>query len=238
MPLRTNLRLSTDEVVSSSYGRASSRRPSGPQKRVKVEPVRHRRVRTYLFVCGLAYRLEVALRWKLLEGGFKPEDLGEYQERLLEELGRGERPELQLGAQSRTWHPNVTERVREACFDSKRGLCWPRVDDRVTATDVSAKGLRSSGYNVGVLIHEIFKHRIDPGLLSVSLVPSLGSPSDPLALRVHHRPVTTPRLCGESHSRWSRAMRPDSKLRRLGHNRSMALEAGSAKSKSQWERKG
>lgn len=83
---------------------------------IEVEPVRHRRerrVRAYLFVCGLAYRLEMALRWKLLEGGVKPEDVAEYQERLLEELGRVERTEVRLGAQARTWYLNVTDRVKE-----------------------------------------------------------------------------------------------------------------------------
>lgn len=83
---------------------------------IEMEPVRHRRerrVRAYLFVCGLAYRLEMALRWKLLEGRVKPEEVAEYQERLLEELSRVERTEVRLGAQSRTWYLNVTERVKE-----------------------------------------------------------------------------------------------------------------------------
>ncbi len=41
---------------------------------IEVEPVQHRRerrVRAYLFVCGLSYRLEMALRRELLEGGVK-----------------------------------------------------------------------------------------------------------------------------------------------------------------------
>ena len=77
----------------------------------EVELVRHRRerrVRAYLFVCGLAYRLEMALRWLLLEGGIKEHDVAEYQERLLEELGRVERTEVRLGGQGRTWFLNVT----------------------------------------------------------------------------------------------------------------------------------
>jgi len=43
----------------------------------------------------------------------KPEEVAEYQERLLEELGRVERTEVRSGAQARTWYLNVTERVRE-----------------------------------------------------------------------------------------------------------------------------
>ena len=40
-------------------------------------------------------------------------DLAEYQERLLEELARVERVEVQLGAETRTWYLNVTDRVKE-----------------------------------------------------------------------------------------------------------------------------
>ena len=55
----------------------------------------------------------MALRWKLLEGGVKTGDVAEYQARLLEELGRVERTEVRLGAQSRTWYLNVTDRIKE-----------------------------------------------------------------------------------------------------------------------------
>ena len=55
----------------------------------------------------------MALRWKLLEGGVKPGDVAEFQARLLEELGRVERTEVRLGAQSRTWYLNVTDRIKE-----------------------------------------------------------------------------------------------------------------------------
>jgi transposase len=115
--LCTEARLSAAEVVEQYLGKDFVEKAFRTLKTgIEVEPVRHRRerrVRAYLFVCGLAYRLEMALRWKLLEGGVKPEDVAEYQERLLEELGRVERTEVQLGAQARTWYLNVTERVRE-----------------------------------------------------------------------------------------------------------------------------
>ena len=39
--------------------------------------------------------------------------MAEYQERLLEDLGRVERTEVQLGGQARTWYLNVTGRVKE-----------------------------------------------------------------------------------------------------------------------------
>ena len=82
---------------------------------VEVEPVRHRRerrVRAYLFVCLLAVRLEMALRRRLTEGGVK-EEVAEYQERLLTELSRVERTQVQLGGQLRQWYLNVTNHVRD-----------------------------------------------------------------------------------------------------------------------------
>jgi Transposase DDE domain len=114
--LCTDPRLSAQEVVEQYLGKDFVEKAFRTWKTgVEVEPVRHRRerrVRSYLFVCGLAYRLEMALRWKLIEGGVK-RDTMEYQERLLEELGRVERTEVRLGGQSRTWYLNVTDRVKE-----------------------------------------------------------------------------------------------------------------------------
>ncbi len=83
---------------------------------IEVELVRHRRerrVRAYLLVCGLAYRLEMAPRWLLLEGGIKEHDEAEYQERLLEELGRVGWTEVRLGGLRRTWYLNVTANVKD-----------------------------------------------------------------------------------------------------------------------------
>ncbi len=114
--LCTDPRLSAREVVEQYLGKDFVEKAFRTLKSgVEVEPVRHRRerrVRGYLFVCGLAYRLEMALRWKLIEGGVK-RDTMEYQERLLEELGRVERTEVRLGSQSRTWYLNVTDRVKD-----------------------------------------------------------------------------------------------------------------------------
>lgn len=111
--LCTGPRLSAREVVEEYLGKDFVEKAFRTWKSgIEVEPVRHRRVRAYLFVCSLAYRLEIELRWKLLEGGVKPEEVTEYQERLLEELERVVRPEVRLGAQARTWYLNVTGRIR------------------------------------------------------------------------------------------------------------------------------
>ena len=71
---------------------------------IERKPVWHRRerrVRACPSVCGVTYRLEMALRWKRLESRVKPEEMAEYPERLLEEIGRVERAEMRLGAQAR-----------------------------------------------------------------------------------------------------------------------------------------
>ena len=115
--LCTDLRLSAKEVVEQYLGKDYVEKAFRTWKTdLELEPVRHRRerrVKGYLFVCGLAYRLEMALRWALLEGGVTKGEVPEYQERLLEELSRVERTEVRLGSQSRTWYLNVTDRVKE-----------------------------------------------------------------------------------------------------------------------------
>jgi transposase len=80
-----------------------------------VEPVRHRlgqRVKAYIFVCMLAYRLVMALRWLLLEKGIT-EKTSEFMDRLLEELWEVERIEVRLGGQKKDWYLNVTEFVED-----------------------------------------------------------------------------------------------------------------------------
>lgn len=82
---------------------------------IEIEPVRHRlthRVRGYVFVCMLAYRLETALRRLLVEGGADV-NTAEYMERLLSELSEVRRVEVTLGGQSKTWYLNVTDFIRE-----------------------------------------------------------------------------------------------------------------------------
>jgi hypothetical protein len=82
---------------------------------VDVEPVRHRlgqRVKAYLFVCMLAYRLIMALRWLLLESGVT-EKTSEFMDRFLEELWEVERVEVKLGGQRKIWYLNVTEFIEK-----------------------------------------------------------------------------------------------------------------------------
>ncbi len=112
----TDEQMSAAEVVEAYLGKDFVEKVFRTLKTtLELEPVRHRRerrVRAYLWVCELAYRLEVALRQGLIEGGVR-KDLAEHQERLLEELARVERVEIQLGAETRTWYLNVTDRVKE-----------------------------------------------------------------------------------------------------------------------------
>ncbi|EQD74944.1 transposase [mine drainage metagenome] len=123
--LCTDPRLSAREVVEQYLGKDFVEKVFRTWKTgIEVEPVRHRRerrVRAYLFVCSLAYRLEMALRWKLLEGRVNPLDVAEYQEKLLEELGRVERAEVRLGGQARTWYLNGTGHVRDGLRRLKQG---------------------------------------------------------------------------------------------------------------------
>ena len=82
----------------------------------EVEPVRHRlehRVRAYLFVCMLAYRLISALLWKLKEASGK-EDSWESADMLLQGLGRVERVEVKFGNEIRTWYLNVTKAISDS----------------------------------------------------------------------------------------------------------------------------
>ena len=136
--LCTDPRLSAREVVEQYLGKDFVEKAFRTWKSgIEVEPVRHRRerrVRAYLFVCSLAYRLEMALRWKLLEGRVQLSDVAEYQERLLEDLSRVERTEVRLGAQSRTWYLNVTDHVK----DGLRRLKCPQLLDERPAPSVVA----------------------------------------------------------------------------------------------------
>ena len=81
----------------------------------EVEPVRHRlehRVRAYLFVCMLAYRLLSVLQWKLKEASGK-EDSWESADTLLQALARVERVELTFGNEIKTLYLNVTKAITD-----------------------------------------------------------------------------------------------------------------------------
>ena len=81
----------------------------------EVEPVRHRlerRVRAYLFVCMLAYRLLAVLQHRLGEISTR-EDRWERGDTLLGELARVERVQVRLGHQVKTWYLNVSGDSRD-----------------------------------------------------------------------------------------------------------------------------
>lgn len=81
----------------------------------EVEPVRHRleeRVRAYLFVCVLAYRLIAYLQHRLRETPDK-DDSWESAYSLLDELGRVERVQVKLGNRVKTWYLNLSDKTKE-----------------------------------------------------------------------------------------------------------------------------
>jgi transposase len=76
----------------------------------EMEPVRHRleqRVRVYIFVCVLAYRLLAYLQWRL-ENLSDHKDVWKEADAFLHDLERVERVEIRLGHQVRIWHLNLT----------------------------------------------------------------------------------------------------------------------------------
>jgi transposase len=85
----------------------------------EVEPVRHRldhRVKAYLFVCMLTYRLLSALPWKLKEASGKEDSWGSA-DTLLQALGRVERVEVTFGNEIKTLYLNVTKAITDSLKD-------------------------------------------------------------------------------------------------------------------------
>lgn len=79
----------------------------------EVEPVRHRlehRVKAYLFVCMLAYRLLAVLQWKLKEASGK-EGSWESADMFLRDLAMVQRVEVRFGNEVKTWYLNMTDSV-------------------------------------------------------------------------------------------------------------------------------
>lgn len=80
-----------------------------------IEPVRHRlepRVRAYMFVCVLAYRLLSALRARIVSS-LGEERAWERTFDLLRDLSRVERTELEFGNEVKTMYLNVPESAEE-----------------------------------------------------------------------------------------------------------------------------
>jgi transposase len=82
----------------------------------EMEPVRHRlenRVRAYLFVCVLAYRLLAALQHNLQLISDKDNSNWESANSFLVRLGRVERVNVRLGQQVKTWYLNITRKDQQ-----------------------------------------------------------------------------------------------------------------------------
>ena len=104
----------------------------------EVEPVRHRlevRVRAYLFVCLLAYRLLAYLQHKM--GSIsKKNDTWERADSLLDELGRVERMKVKLGHQVKTWYLNIPQKTDKTLKEIGMGDLFVET----TETDFSSVG--------------------------------------------------------------------------------------------------
>ena len=82
----------------------------------EVQPVRHRlenRVRAYLFVCMLAYRLLAVLQWRLKQASGR-EDSWESASELLQDLSRVERVEVRFGNEIKTLYLNLSEKTSKS----------------------------------------------------------------------------------------------------------------------------
>ena len=81
----------------------------------EIEPVRHRlenRVRAYMFVCVLAYRLLSVLHYKFEVMGGK-ENPWQQAFDILQELGRVERTEIGFGNEVKILYLNVTKSIKD-----------------------------------------------------------------------------------------------------------------------------
>jgi transposase len=82
----------------------------------EVQPVRHRlenRVRAYLFVCMLAYRLLAVLQWRLKQVSGR-EDSWESAGELLHDLSRVERVDVRFGNEIKTLYLNLSEKTSKS----------------------------------------------------------------------------------------------------------------------------
>ena len=80
----------------------------------EMEPVRHmleRRVRVYIFVCVLAYRLLADIQWRLQKLSDHKNVWHEADE-FLHDLQRVERVQVRLGYQVKIWYLNLTGKYR------------------------------------------------------------------------------------------------------------------------------
>lgn len=80
----------------------------------ELKPVRHHletRVRAYIFVCTLAFRLLSALRWTI--NSSESEKVTLSMSEFLKKLGRVDRLEVELGNEVESFHVNLTKDVKD-----------------------------------------------------------------------------------------------------------------------------
>jgi transposase len=99
------------EVVKSYFGKDFVEKAFRTLKTSEeMEPVRHRlenRVRVYIFVCVLAYRLLAELQWRL-DKFSERKGIWKNADAFIHDLERVERVEVKLGHQVKNWHLNLT----------------------------------------------------------------------------------------------------------------------------------
>jgi transposase len=109
--LSTDESLSPDEVVKAYFEKDFVEKVFRTLKTSEeIEPVRHRlerRVRVYIFICVLAYRLQADLQWRLQEISER-KNVWKEADAFLYDLERVERVQVRLGQQVKNFHLNLT----------------------------------------------------------------------------------------------------------------------------------
>ena len=107
----TDESLSPDEVVKAYFEKDFVEKVFRTLKTSEeIEPVRHRlerRVRVYIFVCVLAYRLLAYLEWRLQELSDR-KNVWHGADEFLHDLERVERVQVRLGHQVKIWYLDLT----------------------------------------------------------------------------------------------------------------------------------
>jgi len=116
MILSTDETLSAKDIISSYFEKDYIEKVFRIFKTEEdVEPVRHRlenRVRAYMFVCVLAYRLLSVLRFKFVEAGETDNPWKQVCD-ILQELSRVERTEVGFGNEVKTLYLNDTKSIKD-----------------------------------------------------------------------------------------------------------------------------
>lgn len=114
--LATDKTLSAEDIVKSYFEKDFIEKVFRTLKTYEdLEPVRHRleqRVRAYMFVCVLAYRLLANLQYRFRKVSTR-DDTWERADTLLQNLERVERVQVRLGHQVKTWYLNVPKKIEK-----------------------------------------------------------------------------------------------------------------------------